>query len=116
MTIRRRLVTTAACAASVIAPVGAAHAATRAPIKDCGDVATLDDDGAFIGAVTAQGAACTSARAIASIVAKSSGCKRQGSCVRRSYTCLLAKVGKELTLVRCENGRQTAFARFEFGS
>ena len=113
----RRLLTIAALAAvSATTPVAAAGAATRAPIKDCGDVATLDDDGVFIGAITAQGGACTNARAIASKVAKSAGCKAKGSCKQRTYTCLLAKAGKELTLVHCSNSKQTAFIRFEFGS
>jgi hypothetical protein len=49
-------------------------------------------------------------------VARSAGCKTKRSCRQRTYTCLLATAGKELTLVRCENGRQTAFVRFEFGS
>ncbi|MGH2942297.1 MAG: hypothetical protein ACRDLN_05960 [Solirubrobacteraceae bacterium] len=111
----RSLLATAAVAAAAITPA-AAPAATRPPIKDCGDVATLDEDDIFIGAVTAQGAACRNARAIASRVARSAGCKRQGSCRQRTYTCLLAKAGKELTLVRCENQRQTSFIRFEFGS
>jgi hypothetical protein len=113
----RRLLTIAALAAvSVTTPVAAAGAATRAPIKDCGDVSTLDDGGFFLGAVTAQRTACTNARAIARTVARSAGCKRQGSCRRLNYTCLLAKAGKELTLVRCEGRNQTAFVRFEFGS
>jgi hypothetical protein len=114
-TLRRSLLATAAAAAVAVAPA-AAQAASRPPIKDCGDVATLDEDNVFIGAVTAQGGTCRNARAIASRVARSAGCKRQGSCRQRTYTCLLAKAGKELTLVRCENGRQTAFVRFEFGS
>ena len=113
---RRSLLATAAAAAVAIAPAAAAQAAARPPIKDCGDVATLDADNVFIGAVTAQGGTCRNARAIASGVARSAGCKRQGSCRRRTYTCLLAKAGEELTLVRCENRRQTAFVRFEFGS
>ena len=118
MPISRRLVATAAAAAIAVAaaPTAAAQAATRPPIKDCGDVATLDKDNVFIGAVTAQGAACKNARAIAAAVAKSPGCKSKGSCRQRTYTCLLAKAGKELTLVHCENQRQTAFIRFEFGS
>jgi hypothetical protein len=107
------------CAAAIVLAVAVSaavsHAAARQPIKDCGDVATLDD-GAFIGAVTAQGGACKNARAIARAVARSAGCKSKRSCRQRTYTCLLATAGKELTLVRCENGRQTAFVRFEFGS
>lgn len=116
MTNRRRLLSTVAIAVSAIAPTVAAQAATRAPIKDCGDVATIDRDNFFIGAITAQGGACKSARSLASTVAKSAGCKRQGSCRRRSYTCLLAKAGEELTLVHCESANQTKFVRFEFGS
>jgi len=116
MTTPRTILTTAAIALLALAPTAAAQTTKRAPIKDCGDVATLDDDGVFIGAITAQGGACTNARAIASKVAKSAGCKSKGSCKQRTYTCLLAKAGKELTLVHCENSRQTSFIRFEFGS
>jgi hypothetical protein len=66
MTITRRLLTTvAAIVLLAIAPSAAAQAATRPPIKDCGDVATIDGDQFFIGAVTAQGTTCTNARAIA---------------------------------------------------
>lgn len=111
-----RTLVTAASAVLAVAPGAAAQAATRPPIKDCGDVATLDNDQFYIGAVTAQGGACKNARAIASRVAKSAGCRAKGSCRAQTYTCLLAKAGKELTLVRCENRRQTAFVRFEFGS
>ena len=117
MTITRRLLTIAAALALLaIAPSAASLAATRPPIKDCGDVATLDRDNFFIGAITAQGGACTNARSVASQTAKSPSCKSKGSCRVRSYTCLLAKAGKSLTLVHCENSRQTAFIRFEFGS
>jgi len=117
MTNSRSRLCAAAIALAVTLPVAAvSHAAARQPIKDCGDVATLDDGGVFIGAVTAQGGACTNARAIARAVARSAGCKSKRSCRQRTYTCLLASAGKELTLVRCENGRQTAFVRFEFGS
>jgi len=93
-----------------------AGAAPRAPIKDCGDVSTLERGGFLLGAVTAQRTTCTNARAIARTVGRSAGCKRQGSCRRLNYTCLLAKAGKELTFVRCEGADQTAFVRFEFGS
>jgi hypothetical protein len=116
MTISRRLVATAAIAVAAVAPTATAHAASRPPIKDCGDVATLDRDNVFIGAITAQGGTCDNARAIAAKVAKSAGCRSKGSCRQRTYTCLLAKAGKELTLVHCANARQTAFIRFEFGS
>lgn len=112
----RSILKTTLIALAVALPAAAPAATQRAPIKDCGDVATLDADGVFIGAVTAQGGACRNARAIASKVAKSAGCKRQGSCRQRTYTCLLAKAGKELTLVHCENAKQTAFVRFEFGA
>ncbi len=114
----RRLLTIATLAAAVVAvtPGAATAATTRAPIKDCGDVSTLDRGGLAVAAVTAQRTTCKNARAIARTVAKSAGCKRQGSCRRRNYTCLLAKAGKELTLVRCEGKNQTAFVRFEFGS
>jgi hypothetical protein len=116
MTTPRTLIAAAAICAAVLTPAAASRAADRPPIKDCGDVATLDKDHVFIGAVTAQGATCANARAIARTVARSAGCKRTGSCRARSYTCLLATAGKELTLVHCENRRQTAFVRFEFGA
>jgi hypothetical protein len=117
MSTPRSLLATAAIAlAAVTSASAAAQAATRPPIKDCGDVATIDKDHVFIGAITAQGAACKNARAIASAVAKSAGCKSKGSCRQRTYTCLLATAGKELTLVHCENARQTSFIRFEFGA
>jgi hypothetical protein len=112
MTIPRALIATAATCVAALIPASASHAAARPPIKDCGDVATIDKDHVFIGAVTAQGAACTIART----VARSASCRRKGSCRVRSYTCLLAKAGRELTLVHCENPRQTAFIRFEFGA
>jgi hypothetical protein len=116
MTTPRSILTTAAVALLALAPAAAAQTPKRAPIKDCGDVATIDRDHFFIGAITAQGGACSNARAVASKVAKSAGCKRKGSCRQRTYTCLLAKAGEELTLVHCENSKQTAFVRFEFGS
>jgi hypothetical protein len=112
----RRLITVAALAVAAAVPLSAADAATRAPIRDCGDVSTLDDGGFYLGAVTAQTGTCANARAIAAKVARSAGCKAKASCRQRTYTCLLAKAGKELTLVRCENAAQTAFVRFEFGS
>jgi hypothetical protein len=116
MTTLRTLIATAAICVAALAAAATSHAADRPPIKDCGDVATIDRDHVFIGAVTAQGATCRNARAIARTVARSAGCKRKGSCRVRSSTCLLAAAGKELTLVHCENQRQTAFVRFEFGS
>lgn len=116
MTTPRTLIATAAACVAALIPATASAAAQRPPIKDCGDVATIDTDNVFIGAVTAQGGACSNARAIARTVARSAGCKRKGSCGVRGYTCLLAAAGKELTLVHCENRRQTAFVRFEFGS
>jgi hypothetical protein len=116
MTTPRMLATAAAIAIAALTSGAVTQAASRPPIKDCGDVATLDADNFFNGAITAQGGSCKNARAIASTVARSAGCKSRGSCRVRTYTCLLAKAGKELTLVRCENSRQTAFVRFEFGS
>jgi hypothetical protein len=114
----RRLLTLATLGALLASvPANAAAPSPRAPIKDCGDITTLDGASSFaLGAVTAQNTTCKNARAIAREVGKSAGCKRQGSCRRRNYTCLLAKAGKELTLVRCEGKSQTAFVRFEFGS
>src|ERR1700712_1268424 len=117
MSTLRTLLATAAVTVAPVVPVAAAQAATtRAPIKDCGDVATIDRDHVFNGAITAQATSCKNARAVARAVAKSAGCKSKGSCRGRTYTCLLAKAGSELTLVHCENSRQTAFIRFEFGS
>jgi hypothetical protein len=116
MTTPRSILITAAVALLALAPAAAAQTPKRAPIKDCGDVATIDKDNFFIGAITAQGGACTNARAIASKVAKSAACKSKRSCKQRTYTCLLAKAGEELTLVHCENSKQTTFIRFEFGS
>jgi hypothetical protein len=116
MTTPRSLLATVAIALAAVASAPAAQAATRPPIKDCGDVATIDKDNVFIGAITAQGETCKLARAIASKVARSASCKSKGSCRQRTYTCLLAKAGKELTLVHCENARQTSFIRFEFGA
>jgi hypothetical protein len=116
MTTSLRLLSAATLAAVAIGPATAAQAATRPPIKDCGDVSTLDQGGFFLGAVTAHGGACTNARAVASRVARTTSCKTKGTCHVRTYACLLAKAGKELTLVHCENARQTAFVRFEFGS
>ncbi len=116
MSTPRTILTTAAIALLALAPAAAAQTTERAPIRDCGDVATLDDDGVFVGAITAQGGACKNARAIASKVARSAGCKSKGSCRQRTYTCLLARAGKELTLVHCSNARQTTFIRFEFGT
>ena len=116
MTALRTLIATAAICVAALTPAAPSRAAARPPIRDCGDVATLDRDHVFIGAVTAQGGTCANARAIARTVARSAGCKRKGSCRARSYTCLLEAAGKELTLVHCENPRQTAFVRFEFGA
>jgi hypothetical protein len=116
MTVPRILITAAAICVAALTPVAASGAAGRPPIKDCGDIATLDKDHVFIGAVTSQGGTCANARAIARTVARSAACKRKGSCRARTYTCLLAAAGKELTLVHCENPRQTAFVRFEFGA
>ena len=115
-TTPRTLLTAAALAVAALAPAALSQAAARPPIKDCGDVATIDRDHVFIGAITAQGAGCKNARAVARTVARSASCRRRGSCRVRTSTCLLAKAGEELTLVHCENARQTAFIRFEFGS
>jgi hypothetical protein len=117
LTPRRLLVAGTLAAVLAAVPASAAAPAPRAPIRDCGDISTLDRGSGFaLGAVTAQNTTCKNARAIAREVAKSAGCKRQGSCRRLNYACLLAKAGKELTLVRCEGKQQTAFVRFEFGS
>jgi hypothetical protein len=116
MITQRRLLTVAALAAvAAVAPAIASGAATRAPIKDCGDVTAPDQAGLQVTAVTAQRTTCRNALAIAGTVARSPGCKRQGFCRRSHYTCLLAKAGKELTFARCEGRNQTAFIRFEFG-
>jgi hypothetical protein len=113
----RRLVIPVLLSAAFAAASGAsASAATRPPIKDCGDVFTIDRDHVFLGAITSQGGACANARAVARKVLASAGCKTRGSCRIQTYTCLLARAAPELTLVHCENRRQTAFIRFEFGS
>lgn len=119
MTTPRSLLVAAATALAALAamtPAVAADATARTPIIDCGDVETLEAGGSFLGAITAQGGTCKNARAVAQQVGKSASCKRTGSCRVRTYRCALAKAGKELTLVRCENTRQTAFVRFEFGA
>jgi hypothetical protein len=105
-----------AALALALLPAGAGAAGDRTPIRDCGDVSTLDDGGAYVGAVTAQGPSCRTARGIAKAVAGSARCKRNGSCRSRGFTCLLGVAGKELTLARCEDSRQEAFVRFEFGA
>ena len=98
-------------------PATVAQGATRQPIRDCGDVSTLDEGGFFIGAITAQGGVCTQrARGRLRRSRGPRAARSRGSCRVRTYTCLLAKAGKSLTLVRCENARQTTFIRFEFGS
>jgi len=91
-------------------------AASRAPIKDCGDLSSLDRGGFFLGAVTAQGSSCRLARSIARKVTASASCRRNGSCSIEAYVCLLARAGKELTLVHCDGAGQRAAVRFEFGS
>jgi hypothetical protein len=108
--IRTTLALTAATAMATFALGASAGAATRAPIRDCGDVSMN------VAAVTAQGTTCANARAIAKAAAASSACQGRQSCRVRSYTCLLGEAGSELTLVRCENATQTRFARFELGS
>lgn len=90
----------------------AASAEARSPIRDCGDSA---NGGAY--AITAQGATCASARAVARIVPARKACGPEtGGCTLRGYTCLIAKAGKELFLAHCENSTQTRFIRFEYGS
>jgi hypothetical protein len=117
MHLSRTIRATIAVAIAILALPAVSQAAKRAPIKDCGDITTLDNrGGGFLGAITAQGGSCKNARAVAASTAKSAGCKSKGFCQTRSYHCTLVKLGKELTTVRCENGTQTAFIRFEFGS
>jgi hypothetical protein len=90
----------------------AATAQARTPIRDCGDIA---NGGAY--AITAQGAACTSARAIARRVPANRSCgPKTGGCTVRGYRCLIGQAGKELFLAHCENSTQTRFVRFEYGS
>jgi len=72
--------TTLTVASIVLLLAATAVAADRPPIKDRGDVATTDKDNLFIGAITAQGGACTNARSIARTVARSARCKSRGSC------------------------------------
>jgi hypothetical protein len=97
-------------AAAALSLSASAHGADRAPIRDCGDVDMS------LSAITAQGTTCANALAIAKAVPRSSACKKDKHCRVKSYTCLLGVVGKELTLVRCENSTQTRFVRFEFGA
>ena len=99
----------AAIVSSLLA-VSAAGAATRPPIRDCGDISM------GLSAITAQGTTCANARAIARAVPRSTTCTKNHSCRVRSYTCLIGVAGKELSLARCENSTQTRFVRFEFGS
>lgn len=93
-----------------LSAAGASAQAPRPAIRDCGDLSMN------VAAITAQGTTCANARAIAKTAGASSGCAVKQSCRVRSYTCLLGKAGKELTLVRCENSTQTRFVRFELGS
>jgi hypothetical protein len=90
----------------------AASSEGRTPIRDCGDI---PKGGAS--AITAQGATCKSARAVARIVPGRMACRpTKGGCAVRGFTCLTGQAGKELFLVHCENSDQTRFIRFEYGS
>jgi len=104
----------AVCALAAVGAPGAS-AATRHPIKDCGDVSTLDNGSFFLGAITAQGGSCDNARTIAKKVTKRAGSKTGGSFSEHGYNCLIGKIGS-LTSVRCENRGQTVFIRWEYGS
>ena len=105
----RPAVLVAFAAGVLLASTAAADA--RTPIRDCGDVA----GGAS--AITAQGASCTTARAVARVVPGRKACRpAAGGCTVRGYTCLVGQAGKELFLAHCENSTQTRFIRFEYGS
>ena len=97
-------------AASAVLPTASVAGATRAPIRDCGDISMN------VSAITAQGTTCTTARKIARAVPASKTCTSRKFCQVDSYACLLAVAGKELTLVRCSNSTETRFVRFEFGA
>ncbi len=108
--LRRTAGAVGAAALAALALAGGAHAADRAPIRDCGDISMN------VSAITAQGASCSLARRIATAVPRNRTCTSREFCTVRAYNCLLGPVGKELTLVRCENATQTRFVRFEFGA
>lgn len=104
------LIVSALAAAIVLTTAAASEA--RTPIRDCGDIA---GGGAY--AITAQGVACQSSRAVARLVPARTACRpAKGSCTVRGFTCLTGQAGKELFLVHCENADQTRFIRFEYGS
>jgi hypothetical protein len=72
-----------------------------------------------VGAITAQGVTCNSARAVARTVPGKKNCgpyPTTGGCTVRGFTCLIGQAGKELFLAICQNARQTRFIRFEYGS
>jgi hypothetical protein len=99
-----------AVVAALLTAISTAQA--RSPIRDCGDIAK---GGAY--AITAQGATCASARAVARLVPANKSCApTSGGCTIRGYRCLVGQAGKELFLAHCENPSQTRFIRFEYGS
>jgi hypothetical protein len=114
---RRRAANALALAATAAALLPSSAAAARAPIRDCGDTAT-HGAGAF--AITAQGRGltCKTARGVARQTPLTASCKsaRVTSCTVRGFVCLVARVGEELWLARCEASNETKFVRFEFGS
>ncbi len=114
-TLRTAGLSVLAASAQAMGGAPGAAAASRPPIKDCGDVSTLDSAGFFLGAITAQGGSCVNARIIAKKVTKRTGCKAGSSCSEHGYTCIAGNIGS-LTSVRCENSKQTVFIRWEYGS
>lgn len=119
LTLRCRS-TIATLALSIVAAAAiatSAPAAARAPVRDCGDTAT---GGAGSFAITAQGKGltCATARAVARATPLTRACTKAKitSCTVRGFTCLVGRVGDELSLARCSAAGETKFVRFEFGS
>ena len=113
-----RTLTALAAAATALSTAAVAPAATRAPIRDCGDM--IDNTSAGASAITAQGRglSCTTARAVADQTQRTRKCTRTtiAQCTVRRFSCFVAQVGKELYLASCQNSNATKFVRFEFGS
>lgn len=96
----------------------AAPAAARAPLRDCGDIVDVGGAGAFAIAAQGRGLTCATARGVVKALLPKRTCSNAelDQCTVRGFNCFVAAVGKELSLVRCANRRQTKFVRFEFGS
>jgi hypothetical protein len=113
-TNRRRSRVIIASAVTATALTFTAGAQARATIRDCGDISA-----AGASAITAQGVACKSARAVARVVPARKTCgpfPTSGGCTVRGFTCLVGQAGKELFLVTCQDAHQARFIRFEYGS